>query len=354
MVNTLKAREHSKPRISPIPQSHLARTIQKIVSTETKTPKKSLFKFSNTEKDAAFNSKLLRNMRMDFEKVIGAQGETFLKPGSEFRSPQLLEQLLHSHGRWAKLKRIISEGAAYTFKDDSTPTEEVRLQDLESDIRRENNASTKIPQNNKALRDSYTTEVNKGWLIPFLREDVIITPGASVIPAGVTIQHTISSKGDRVIKRRPTHDASRPSPSGFSLNKRYDKEALDESLFGFCLLRILNHIHVLKLSNPNDHIMMSKTDLDAAYRRLHVMLRFALMCITIIDRIAYLLTRLPFGSTPAADEFCTVSETITDLAQWLAEDASWEPSTIHSPLSRLIPNLEPNPPGETPIEPPFT
>ena len=70
------------------------------------------------------------------------------------------------------------------------------------------------------------------------------------------------------------------------------------------------------------HILFNKTDLDAAYCRLHVALAYALLCITIIGRIAYLLIRLPFGSTPAADEFSTISESITDISQAIADDKS--------------------------------
>ena len=124
-----------------------------------------------------------------------------------------------------------------------------------------------------------------------------------------------------------------------SVNDRCDHNALDESLFGFCLLRILNHIHALKIKHPSQRILLNKTDLDAAYRRLHVMIKFALMCITIIDRITYLLSRLPFSSTPTADEFCTVSESITDVAQWIIDTPSWDLNPLRSPLSHLI--LEP-------------
>ena len=333
--------------------SHLIRTITEIVNAESVTPTKSIFRFENSEKAAAFNSKLLRSMRMDFHKVIHAQGNSFLRPGSEFRNPLLLEKLLHNHERWNKLKRIMTTGAAYSFKKDSIYSEETRLKDLACDIKRGNNASTKIPENDKALRESYSKEVEKGWLIPFLREDVIITPGASVIPAGMATQYTITSKGDRVIKRRPTHDASRPSPSGVSVNLRCNKDDLDESLFGYCLIRILNHIHALKIKFPHDTIVINKTDLDSAYRRLHVMIKFALICVTIIDRIAYLLARLPFGSTPAADEFCTCSETIADIAQWLTEDPTWIPSQLKSPLSHLIPDPEPISPPAKPIDPPL-
>ena len=174
-------------------------------------------------------------------------------------------------------------------------------------------------------------------MIPFLKEDVMKIPNTSVIPAGVATQWTISDKGERIIKRRPTHDASRPGPSGLSVNNRCDKELLDECLIGHCLLRLLHQVHALRLLHPSIHILFNKTDLDAAYRRLHVALAYALLCITIISRIAYLLVRLPFGTTPAADEFCTVSESITDLSQAIADDKTWNPTTLKSDQCGQIP-----------------
>ena len=50
-----------------------------------------------------------------------------------------------------------------------------------------------------------------------------------------------------------------------------------------------------------------------------------------------MLVRLPFGSCPAADEFCTVSESITDLAQEIVDDKSWDPSIIKSDQYDKIP-----------------
>ena len=95
-----------------------------------------------------------------------------------------------------------------------------------------------------------------------------------------------------------------------SVNNRCKKTTFDDSLFGFCLIRVLNNIHALKIKHSTTQILINKTDFNAPNRRLHVMMRFVLMCITITDRITHLLARLPFGSTPAADEFCTVSEAV--------------------------------------------
>ena len=44
-----------------------------MISSNPITPGKALFKFENNEKAAAFNSKLLRSMDMNFEKAINAE-----------------------------------------------------------------------------------------------------------------------------------------------------------------------------------------------------------------------------------------------------------------------------------------
>ena len=63
-----------------------------------------------------------------------------------------------------------------------------------------------------------------------------------------------------------------------------------------------------------------------------------LVHVLLFGRIAFLLTRLPFGSTPAADCFNTISETVTDLAQEIATDETWNPNSLHSNLSEKIPS----------------
>jgi hypothetical protein len=48
---------------------------------------------------------------------------------------------------------------------------------------------------------------------------------------------------------------------------------------------------------------MNKTDMDAAYRRIHTNMLAAVTCITVVNDIAYLLTRVPFGAAPAPAGF---------------------------------------------------
>ena len=179
-----------------------------------------------------------------------------------------------------------------------------------------------------------------GWMIPFLKDDLINIKGAGVIPIGINKQFTIDENGNQILKRRLTHDASRPRISGTSINSLCDKDQLDDYQYPYCLMRLLHQIHFWRALHPLIPILINKYDLDSAYRRLHVLLQFALLCITIIGQIAYLLLRLPFGTTPAAERFCTVSETIADLTQAIVDDNTWDPNTLHSNLSELIPEEE--------------
>jgi hypothetical protein len=59
-------------------------------------------------------------------------------------------------------------------------------------------------------------------------------------------------------------------------------------------------------------------------------MKAAVTCITIVNDIAYLLVRLPFGSSPAPSIFSIISDTITDVAWDLSLDPTWSTKTLHS------------------------
>ena len=64
---------------------------------------------------------------------------------------------------------------------------------------------------------------------------------------------------------------------------------------------------------PTKRILIGKTDLDAAYRRIHTNATTASTCIAIVDELGFLCLRLPFDTTPAPAEYMTVSEAAIDL-----------------------------------------
>ena len=62
--------------------------------------------------------------------------------------------------------------------------------------------------------------------------------------------------------------------------------------------------------------------MNSAYRRLYAPLKADLSCITIIKEIAYILFRLPFGSSPAVGLFSILSDVANDLTTKIAEDVT--------------------------------
>ena len=73
---------------------------------------------------------------------------------------------------------------------------------------------------------------------------------------------------------------------------------------------------------PTKLILLGKTDLDAAYRRIYAHANTASTCIAIVDELAFLYMRLPFGTTPAPEEYTTSSEAAIDLGNDLLQDQS--------------------------------
>lgn len=78
--------------------------------------------------------------------------------------------------------------------------------------------------------------------------------------------------------------------------------------FGMALRRFLHMIHKARLDHPTTKIYLLKTDLDSAYRRMHVNPSIALKQVSIIGKIAYISCRLPFGSSPAPALYSVMSD----------------------------------------------
>ena len=151
-------------------------------------------------------------------------------------------------------------------------------------IKKGNNNSASDEADLPFLIKNYDKEVDKGWMIPFLKSDIEKIKGAGVIPIGIAHQITMDENGNKIPKRRTTHDLSRPMKSGHSFNSMMDDELLDPCLFGHALSRIIHGIHDIRLCHPTTPIYISKIDLDAAFRRIHVWLPHAILAITVIRR----------------------------------------------------------------------
>jgi hypothetical protein len=59
--------------------------------------------------------------------------------------------------------------------------------------------------------------------------------------------------------------------------------------------------------------------------------------VTVVRNLAYVSLRLPFGGRPCPSPWSKFSETITDLSNAIANDESWNPEKLCSPLQHSIP-----------------
>ena len=122
--------------------------------------------------------------------------------------------------------------------------------------------------------------------MPLTIESLQSINNTGVVPLGVAEKFSINGKGKRYIKRRVTHECSFPGPSGLSVNNRVQQESLQPYFYGLCLLRILHMIYAMQSRSPTKLILIGKTDLDAAYRRIHANTTTASTCVVIVDELA--------------------------------------------------------------------
>ena len=313
--------------------SWLVHQVQKICSSEEKPLAFHGYTFECSRKAAKTNHKILKKNIYNFESTIGKFPNSIISPGSEFRPIEKLKPLLESHEDWNLFKAIITEGADYPFTEDSLSEEDLRIETIEKG----HHKSAEITEHKRILIDAYEQEVTRGWQIPVTVESLSKLKGAMMIPLGVAKQLAVNDKGEYVDKYRVTHDCSYEYSFGASLNSSVDFEALPDCKYGKALIRFLHQIHIARFLHPIKKIYMVKTDLDAAYRRVHVHPRIAIKQISIIDKIANIGSRLPFGSSPAPSLYCIVSDIVFDLANDLLEDPSWDFMSLHSPNKPKFP-----------------
>jgi hypothetical protein len=289
---------------------------------------------------ATQNWKLLQEKGGSLSRLLLEQPFSVLSPGSEFRPVPDLAELLSSHPLWPRWKEVLTHGASYPLEPYSN--EEMAL-DLTDQLARGNHKSA----NNclDVLTTLNSVDVEHGYSFCLPVQALAQIPGAAVAPHGVVHQGTINELGQCMSKDRPTHDQSFSArKEGKSINDRCIMENLTPCVFGHALLRIIHFILHLRRTYPTKRIYIQKVDFKSAYRRMHLSTNMAAKCITVVEELAFVSLRLPFGGRACPSLWSDVSETITDLSNALASDTTWDPDTLHSPLQHLIPPMvsEPN------------
>ena len=315
--------------------SWLITQIKQILALEEVTPKKHKFVFENNREAAKLNTKIIKKYKYDFIKACEKQKDSIVTPGSEFRAIPHLTNLFSHHEDWKELRSIITDGCDYSLS--TTVDEDTRRKDLNAMIARGNHKSTKKPDCERILHKKFSEEVSRGWIVPVTIESLSKIKDISVIPLGIAHQFSINEQGQRVPKHRVTHDATFLTPSGNSVNNRTIEELLKPCIYGQSLRRILHSLLTIRKAYPNKRILMSKYDLDAAYRRIHVKPIHNLHCATVINNIAYIPLRLPFGVAAGPSIYSTMSEVIFDLTNDLLNDKTWNLQELHSPIQDKLP-----------------
>ena len=113
---------------------------------------------------------------------------------------------------------------------------------------------------------------------------------------GLVTQLTLLETGERKEMSRLTYDLSFCITSLFALvNQRLNKEAYPDLIYGFCLLRIIHFIVVLRLQFPDTPILISKYDFSDAYLRISHCATSAVQTIIALGAKVYIVLVLSFG-----------------------------------------------------------
>jgi hypothetical protein len=232
------------------------------------------------------------------------------------------------------------------------PDSQQRLAENHSIVTRQNHK--KARDNPNIIREALSKDVSLGFACVIPIHVITNIPQAMVFPLGMVEQHTISDNGERIPKRRLTHDQSFTAlPDSQSLNNLTDITKFPELIFGFCLHRTIYQIMSLRLNYPNQKILLMKFDFSKAYRRVQYDGISATRCLSAFEDLAYLQLRLSFGGMGCPASWCPFSEIITDLANELMITADWNPNHSKIPEQHLVPphylpgrrhTVPPNPP----------
>ena len=143
-------------------KSWLIRTLTKIHNSYTPHTTKSKFHIENTPEAACNNTKILREFNLDIKAAVDHDGNSIIKPGTEFRDIKSIAELVNCHKDAARIRENITLGVSYPINLDEYDNE-TRMSDLRAGIQKGNNKSAAHPESVIALQKAYNKEVDKGW-----------------------------------------------------------------------------------------------------------------------------------------------------------------------------------------------
>ena len=310
-------------------KSRLVKLLERSINTMPTAPVKSKFSFETTIEAALTNMKIIEEHGFNLENVFKSEPNSTIQPKFEFRDQDIVSELFDLSTDGEKLKNICFKGVDYPFRKDVDLSDETRIADAEYWLAKGNNNSARGQED--LISKAITKECANSWGIVVPKSHCLSLDGAGIVPLTVASKFTKIDDDDNILyKKRIAHDCSNKGESGQSVNFMVDDETLEACRFGYVLFQTLYEMHTLRMKYEDTAILLSKYDLDAAYRRLSVLLKYALLCGVAFLNFVYFCFRLPFGSKPAPALFSLVSEFIAELSQCLSEDQTWDPSELHS------------------------
>ncbi|OEU12035.1 hypothetical protein FRACYDRAFT_245162 [Fragilariopsis cylindrus CCMP1102] len=317
-----------------VPPPWLHESVEQIAGESMRPPASPPFKFAATDHARAYNTELLIDHDHDLSKILEANQHTTVAYGSEFWELSDLEAVFGRHPNFDFFSEILTNGMDYHFDFDLT--EDERMAELEANLERGNHNSAKDDE--EVLIKMAYKEVKHGFMVPVSVEIVKEIKNAMIQAVGIVSQWTINAKGERVVKKRLTHDLSYWITQSYaSVNSRCNLDKYPPMIYGWCLIRIIHYIVALRAAFPDKRILISKYDFSDAYRRIAHAAQAAAQTIFVIGQVAFICLRLSFGGSVNPPSWCSVSEMITDLSNELPLIPKWNPDKLFSPAQVQVP-----------------
>ena len=135
-------------------------------------------------------------------KLISKNEKSTISYGSEFREAALLHLLLWDHPLWGFLRKTLEDGAEFEFTSKQNNADRMLENTALIDY-----GNHKLANNNDdVIWKSLLSKVNYAFAFVIPLETINKIPHSMVMPLGIANQFTIDSGGNRIPKRRLTHD----------------------------------------------------------------------------------------------------------------------------------------------------
>ncbi len=167
-------------------------------------PQQPEFFFELMPEAAKKNFLVLKQHNMDLGQAIAAQQDLPLRYGSEFKPPQVLQQLFLHHLLWTRMETILVNQSQWPLAEISKDN---RVADLQEALAFGNHkgASSKL----ELLQEHIIWgEVKHGYGLVVPQNKINRILHACITPMNITHQFTLNASSDIINKERLTHNKS--------------------------------------------------------------------------------------------------------------------------------------------------